>query len=221
MAKDDLVVVLKIKNGALYIWRNGLGLNQSQAAKMLGVDPSFYGLIESLKWNPTKAKACGKFWKDRAVSISLIIGKKPEEIWPDSVLKCKAGIGAIVFDSDLLQRRLNSYDASCNLLGENNAEGNRIEARLEIGRIINTYINRKEKTHTAWTSAEAKKKRVSILVGYFVEEKTLRELGVEYNLTAERIRGIIHKVLRHLRGVDVKQHSDEHAGTDRIAKCRG
>ena len=217
MARDDLVVVLKIKNGAIYIWRNNLGLNQSQAAKMLGVDPCLYGLIENLKWNPT-AKSRNKFWKNRAVSISLIIGKKPEEIWPDSVLKCKAGIGAIAFDSDLLQRRLNSYDASCNLLGENNAEGNRIEARHDIDHVIDKYINRKEKTHHEWSSVEVKKKGVSILVGYFVEEKTLRELGVEYNLTAERIRGIICKVLRHLRGIDADEHSDEHAGTERIAK---
>lgn len=178
----DIELQFKISNNQLKQRRKALGLNRAQLCRMLKISAVEYGKLENLKADPKRKDGD---WRQIVYVISDFYFAAPEDLFPPITRNVKTNKASVT---------LNENDALL-LMGEQNSAPALPDECL-ISKETQENIEKVLKTLTPREESVVRKR-------YGLNNKrtgmTLDEIGAEFYLSRERIRGIEAKALRKLR----------------------
>ena len=185
---SDYRLIIKVKNNLIYGLMKDRGIEtQNALARATGLHPSTVGEVANLK--------VGAFARNgqplRATQVLCdFFGCLPEEIFPPEVLY--SGI-----QSNVVERYVSSNEVAEHLgVDDITVESKQIEANpyvifetngldIVLDQALNLITERQKR----------------ILTALYIEEKTLREVGREFEVTGDRIRNIRDDAFRKLREI--------------------
>jgi len=87
----DIHATLTLKNNQLRARREALGMNQSQLAAAVGIEPGRYGALENLRRLPIVTTASNQAhlgdWTSDARKLAAFYNVLPEDLFPEAVLQ--------------------------------------------------------------------------------------------------------------------------------------
>lgn len=187
----DLRIVARVYNNQLRERREATGLSACAFARKIGVDPTEYCAYESLKRSPlTSGKQLGRTvprrWRTSAGIIADALGVEPDVLWPDAVLKIEKSIAEVRVDSCDVPLLTQEPVSPFRLL-ESGDEREAVEKAIE----------------------ELSPREQLVIRRRFYEEATLEEVGIELNVSRERLRQIEKKALRKMSASSTLQRAAE------------
>lgn len=179
----DFRVVARIYNNQLRERREATGLSACAFAASIGVNPSTYCALESLKESPLCRKHKRKTWKPCVTKIATALGVEASTLFPDAVQEIR---------STLAERRMNAEEMAVALAAPPDASPFGLltagEERAAVGAALDSLPERTRKVIAMRFGLD----------GY--EEHTLAAIGEEFKLSKDRIRQIEGQGLRAIRG---------------------
>lgn len=174
---NEFRVTMSLKNNLLAQAREKLGLNQGQFAAACDVSSTEYGLYENLKKSPYNKH--GVMYLD-AQKICSFLGKEPEELWPEAVLKVK-------------KNRVVKEMSAAQVMALTNP------CKTPLAELMGSELQKAAKD--ALATLTPREQRILELRCGFVDGRvyTLAEIGGMYDVTADRIRCIEYNALMKLR----------------------
>jgi len=174
---NDLRIIIKIKNNLIWkraelIWGNIK--TQAELSKLLEIRQDKIGLILNFKYNPVDRNGN---WKILSMKLSEKLKCFPEDIFPkyfEKVIK-------------------NKYQIEC----DSKVWFDLIEYKQKTPE--EKYIIEENKNFLQETLTKLNPREEKIIKMRFFEEKTLREIASEFNVSPDRIRQIEARAIRKLR----------------------
>lgn len=159
-------VDIRVRNNRLVRLREELGLSQAEMARRIPITVGCLCAYENLHTMPWS----GDHWKAAALAIAAFHGVSPEYIWPECVAQV---VGAQrSFELDLREAKTLATDPH-----------RQLEAK-EIGTLLHEM------------TAKLSPKHARVLEQRFDDERTLKDVGDDYEVSRERIRTIEREAVR-------------------------
>ncbi len=180
-------LTLTLRNNLLKSRREALGLTRKALAAAVGVRPSEYGRLESLKKAP-KVRT-GPYWSElrwstAATRVAEFFNVLPEDLWPTEILKVQKVEESKTFDLEdlrplLIEQQARALESPEDILI-------REEFETSVSRVLETLSVREQVV-------------LRQRFGFDGKDSTLDETGATLDVSKERIRQIEAKALRKLR----------------------
>jgi RNA polymerase sigma factor (sigma-70 family) len=174
-----IALQVKVKHGKIQQYLDKNGLSQSAFSKWLGISPQSLGRIINLYDRPNAVVA---------IKISTALNIPIDELFPNINVFKSMGRKRTVY-KDIPMSELEMFD----------------DTVPDPKQLINHLGLEEEMTGMIQMLPEREQK---IIYGRFYEDKTLEELGEEYNVGKERIRQIEAGALRTLRKIKIYSDID-------------
>jgi len=170
MSNDDFNLKITVRNGRLLKAIRESYESVSDLARRMNRCPSSVNSLVTMKQVPTNQHG----WTELALDVSAMVGKDPEDLWPEHMreIKLKKSSAEVSLDLDSVKNILSNGSAEKNLsqISALNQFSERLTPREK------EVINRR-----------------------FHERQSLEEVAKVFNVTKERVRHIEVKALRRMR----------------------
>jgi transcriptional regulator with XRE-family HTH domain len=181
----ELEVSIRLRNNLLKERRESLGMTQAQLAQAANMSLQRYGALESMSISPITNRGD---WTRSARAISSFYDVDPEKLFPVSLTDIKKSFVERKFDACDFVALLTSYQ-------EHQLDGP--DDRIDHSRQLST-VN--EIVHDSGVLTEIEQAVLSQRFGLNGEdEKDLKTVGDQYNLSRERIRQLQEQALGKVR----------------------
>ena len=170
MSNDDFNLKITVRNGRLLKAIRERYESVSDLARKINRAPSSVNQLVTMKQVPTNQDG----WTDLALDVSAMVGKDPEDLWPEHMreIKLKKSSAEVSLDLDSVKNILSNGSVEKNL--------SQITALKE----LSERLTPREK---------------EVLNRRFHERQSLEEVAKVFNVTRERLRQIEAKALRRMR----------------------
>ena len=170
MSNDDFNLKITVRNGRLLKAIRERYESVSDLARKISRNPSSVNSLVTMRKAPTNQHG----WTDLALDVSAMVGKDPEDLWPEHMreIKLKKSSAEVSLDLDSVKNILSNGSVEKNL--------SQITALKE----LSERLTPREK---------------EVLNRRFHEKQSLEEVAKVFNVTRERVRHIEAKALRRMR----------------------
>ena len=173
----DFEISVRVRNNQLKQRREELGFTQAELSRRAGIQPSMYGVLESMKRCPQLPD--GKWCKD-AKRLAIFYNVPPEQLFPDSVMAIKRPEAT---------RRMDAAELQFALEG-----GSR--RMLDSPDVV---AHKREQLRKINDAASVLAERSQLVLRRRQEGFTLEDIAEEIGRTRERVRQIEAQAMRRLR----------------------
>jgi RNA polymerase sigma factor (sigma-70 family) len=170
MSNEDFNLKITVRNGRLLKAIRERYESVSDLARKINRNPSGVNSLVTMRQAPTNQHG----WTDLALDVSAMVGKDPEDLWPEHMreIKLKKSSAEVSLDLDSVKNILSNGSVEKNL--------SQITALKE----LSERLTPREK---------------EVLNRRFHEKQSLGEVAKVFNVTRERVRHIEAKALRRMR----------------------
>ena len=170
MSNDDFNLKITVRNGRLLKAIRERYESVSDLARKINRNPSSVNSLVTMRKAPTNQHG----WTDLALDVSAMVGKDPEDLWPEHMreIKLKKSSAEVSLDLDSVKNILSNGSVEKNL--------SQITALKE----LSERLTPREK---------------EVLNRRFHEKQSLEEVAKVFNVTKERVHHIEAKALRRMR----------------------
>jgi len=170
MRNDDFNLKITVRNGRLLKAIRESYESVADLARRMNRCPSSVNSLVTMKQVPTNQHG----WTELALDVSAMVGKDPEDLWPEHMreIKLKKSSAEVLLDLDSVK----------NIFSNGSAEKNLSQIRA-----LNQFSER-------LTPREKQ-----VINRRFHERQSLEEVAKVFNVTRERLRQIEAKALRKMR----------------------